>query len=479
MTNYIYDDRTNNIFDLYDEIDAFEDENLKIDFQNSTFEIISKVAYLIGVPKRIFENEYQNPQMAVFDELEKEKNARIIRHLSIIRTAIERGYKHLRQRFENENRTFLTLPEYVPEESVKQLTEDHVIFFKKSNTQLYDQVIEINRLIADRINNCKALFPLWVDFSYIKNLFIMPNGLSRQGTEDAAKTFYANIHLYPYKMYINWVPEEAGNILFNDKKFLSLLYNWNVDEFNDFAKVSDVNEAVKQNIYDFLEKGDNIAVLVDCENSDPYKLVAAFQNLDKGYTTKIKSIVLFDDINTVSTWEILRNYTSIPVEHLMIERLKQNKSLVDATLIAKCCELHYKDGVDSFILVSSDSDYWALMAQLNTTAKFLVMVEEENCGPDLKRAMIKNDIFYCYLDDFYTGNSQEIRYNAIFKQMKLYIEKATAHFNINDMFRQALKATRIDMDTAEQRQFFDKYIKTMQMKIDSNGNVLFEFKPYC
>ena len=478
MTNYIYDDRTNKIFDLYDEIDAFEDENLKIDFQNSTFEIISKVAYLIGVPKRIFENEYQNPQMAVFDELEKEKNARIIRHLCIIRTAIERCYKHLRQRFENENRTFLTLPEYVPEESVKQLTEDRVIFFKKSNTQLYDQVIELNRLIADRINNCKALFPLWVDFSYIKNLFIMPNGFSRQGTEDAAKTFYANIHLYPYKMYINWVPEEAGNILYNDKKFLSLLYNWNVDEFNDYAKVSDVNDTVKQNIYDFLEDGKKIAVLIDCENSDPYKMSATLRNLDTAYTSKIGSIVLFDDIHSASAWAMLQNYTDIPVEHLTIERLKQNKSLVDATLIAKCCQLHYKDGVDSFIIVSSDSDYWVLISQLST-AKFLVMIEHDNCGPDLKRALVSNGIFYCYLDDFYTGNAQEIRYQAIFKEMRMYIEKATARFNIHDMFREALRATRVDMDSAEQRQFFEKYIKTMQMRIDSNGNVLFEFKPYC
>lgn len=476
MTNYIYDD--NNIFDFYDEIDAFEDENLKTDFQNSTFEIISKVAYLIGVPKRIFDNEYQNPQMSVFEELEKDKNARVIRHLCIIRTAIERCYKHLRQRFENEHRTFLTLPEYVPEESVKQLTEDRVIFFKKSNAHLYDQVIEINRLIADRINNCKALFPLWVDFSYIKNLFIMPNGLSRQGTEAEAKKFYANMQLYPYRMYINWVPEEVGNILFNDKKFLSLLYNWNVDEFNDFAKVSDAKYEVKQNIYDFIENGNNISVLVDCENSDPYKLVATLRNLDKEYTSKINSIVLFDDINTVSTWEILRNYTSIPVEHLMIERLKQNKSLVDATLIAKCCQLHYNNGVDSFIIVSSDSDYFALISQLNTTAKFLVMVEEANCGPDLKRALIENGIFYCYLDHFYTGNAQEIRYNAIFYEIKAYLKKATAYFNIKDMFREALKNTHVDMDKSEQRQFFEKYIKTIQMRFDSNGNVLFEFKPF-
>ena len=41
-----------------------EDEGTKttLQFQNSTYEIVSKTAYLLGVPKRIFENEYEAPQ---------------------------------------------------------------------------------------------------------------------------------------------------------------------------------------------------------------------------------------------------------------------------------------------------------------------------------------------------------------------------------------------------------------------------------
>lgn len=478
MTNYIYENNMNEKLDLYDEINSFEEENLRTDFLNSTVEIISKVAYLIGVPKRIFENEYQSPDISIFNQLEQDKNARIIRHLCIIRTAIERGYKHLREKLERDNRSFLTLPEHVPAESVRQLLDDHVVFFKNNNKYLFDHVIELNRLITDRINNCKGLFPLWMDFSYIRELFIMPNGLSHNGTETAAKLFYANLEYYPYKMYINWLPQDEGNVLYNDKKFLSWLYNLHFDEFTDFSKVSDANDGVKENIYDFLENGEIVSVLIDCENSDPYKVCAMLKNLDVAYTSKINSIVLIDDLNTASAWETLKNYTDIPVEHHEIKRLKETKSLVDGTLIAKACQLHYRDDVDSFILVSSDSDFWALIHQLNT-ARFLVMVEQDNCGPDLKRALVSNGIFYCYLDQFYTGNAQEIRYKAIFSEMKLYIERSTARFNINDMFREALKAARVDMDTSEKRQFFEKYIKTMQMKIDLDGNVLFGFKPYC
>ena len=36
---------------------------------------------------------------------------------------------------------------------------------------------------------------------------------------------------------------------------------------------------------------------------------------------------------------------------MMIERVKQNKSLVDVMLISRTCQEHYKNNVDSFILV--------------------------------------------------------------------------------------------------------------------------------
>ena len=65
----------------------------RITYKDSTYVVISKVAYLIGVPKRLFENEHEPPQLEVFQQLENDKNARIIRNLCIIRTAIERNFK--------------------------------------------------------------------------------------------------------------------------------------------------------------------------------------------------------------------------------------------------------------------------------------------------------------------------------------------------------------------------------------------------
>ena len=83
-----------------------------------------------------------------------------------------------------------------------------------------------------------------------------------------------------YQMYINWVPMDEGNVLYNDKKFATLLYQWHCDAFTEYSKVSDAGAFVKNNIYDFIDDSEKTVLVVDCENSDPYKLCATLKNLD-------------------------------------------------------------------------------------------------------------------------------------------------------------------------------------------------------
>ena len=72
-------------------------------YKDSTYEIVSMVAYLIGVNRHMFENENESPKIDVYERLKSDKSARII------------------------------------------------------------------RIISDRINNCKNLFPIWINWSYIKD----------------------------------------------------------------------------------------------------------------------------------------------------------------------------------------------------------------------------------------------------------------------------------------------------------------------
>lgn len=459
--------------ELDQEYDYYEEDE-RILYKDSTYDIVSKVAYLIGVPKHIFENEHEPPKLEIYELLEKDKSARIIRNLCVVRAAIERRFGKINDKIRKEYKSIYSLPELIPQDALRQLDLDGASFYKKSSTKLAHHIIEINKLIRDRINNCKHIFPVWLNWDYIRDLFNMKNGLTEEGTKAAAGVYFTNLECYPYSIFINWNPQPNGNILYNDKKFVTLLYQWHNDYFSDYSKVSDAGSFVKSNIYDFIDDAKRVVMAVDCENSDPYRLCATLKGLDADVTAKIQKIMLFDDVHTVDAWRILESHTKIPVEHIMTERVKQTKSLVDIELTAMTCREHYVNLVDSFIIVSSDSDYWGLISSL-PDAKFLVMIEREKCGPDMKAALANSGIFYCYIDDFYTGDGEDLKKNALFNEIYRTLDEAL-NLNVKDMLDAALLATRIDMSPAAKRQFFEKYIKRMSLVIDDDGNATIELR---
>ena len=77
--------------ELIEEYEYYEEDE-RIQYKDSTYDIVSKVAYLIGVPKKIFENEHEPPKIEIYEVLDKDKSARIVRNLCIVRAAIERNF---------------------------------------------------------------------------------------------------------------------------------------------------------------------------------------------------------------------------------------------------------------------------------------------------------------------------------------------------------------------------------------------------
>lgn len=442
------------------------------DYENSTYTVISKVAYLIGVPKRFFENEHEPPKMEWYQKLDMDRNARIVRNLCMLRTALEKNYKQIYSRMLYDMRNLHSLPELIPQESLRQLMEDGITI-ERTNCKPTQYIIDINRHISNRINNCKSFFPIWLKWEYIRALFIMPNGLTEVGIKAAAAEYYANKNKYPYQVYINWSFPKAGNILYTDRKFVTLLYEANEDHFFDLSKITDAGDLTKAGIYHFLEQGDCAAIVVDCENSDPFKLYATLKNLDReALLSKISKIILYDDIHTTTAWKILEQFTDIPIEHNLIERIKENKSLVDIRLTTGTCREYYQNGIESFILVSSDSDYWGLISAM-PELRFFVMVESEKCGPAIKNALINSGISYCYIDDFCTGNSDEIKIAAVLSEVRRVLDQKF-HINIQDILQEAYRATRAEMTAAEKNQFYDRYIKNMRVVIAPDGEATIE-----
>ena len=459
---------TDKLQELLDNMNA-KDRTIK-----RTTDIVSAFAYLIGVSKTVFENPHEAPEPEIYEKLDKEKAARIIRNLCIIRTAIERNFGKIHSAMRDQFKTITSMTRYIPQDSVLQLTQDGVTPFKKNNTFLGQHIIEINKLIGDRINNCKRFFPTWLNWDYIRKLFIMPEGLTEDGIKAGANEYFTHLENYPYGVYMNWSPYDCGNILYSDKKFVTLLYEWNHDRFTQLNKVEDVGDYVTGNIYDFIESGEKVVFFVDCENSDPYNLCAALMSLDEAYSNKVKKIILFDDVHTSTAWRVLEDHIPIPVEHILIERLKENKSLVDMRLAMRISEEYYKNQVDSFIVVSSDSDYWSVVESL-PEAKFLFMIEHGKCGPDMKDALDEKGIFYCYIDEFHSAKSEKIMMDSVYRELLRYISE-NLQFNFRDMLDAAVIATRVPMTDAEKKQFFDKHIRPFQATMDPDGKLQITLK---
>lgn len=125
---------------------------------------------------------------------------------------------------------------------------------------------------------------------------------------------------------------------------------------------------------------------MDCENSDVYKLYSVLKNLNQDELSKVEKIVLYDDSHTTEGWDWLEKFTRIPVEHVEVDRVTSRKSLVDIKMTAGVCTDFYKNDITSFILVSSDSDYWGLISSL-TEARFLVIMSIRNAEKQSRKPL--------------------------------------------------------------------------------------------
>lgn len=439
------------------------------DYRNPTYHIVSLVGYLIGVDRQHFAppGEHRLDE-EVFEKTDKSKNARIVRNLCRIRTGFEKNYSAIRNAFRYDIKNIGTVPDLIPADAVNGLAKDGVSIYK-SKPDVDDYIITINRELSNRINTVQSLFPEWINWKYIKDLFLMPSGTKPDGIKAAGFEYNKNRNKYPFQCYINWHGGDNGNILHCDEKFVTLLYESWEDCFENISLVRDAGNLTKADIYNFLAESGKAIMVVDCENSDPVKLAAALSGLSPASKAKVSKILLFDSEYTTASWNILAQAGSFPIEHVTVLRLNEKKSQVDMTLATRTCKEVYTNGVDSVILVSSDSDYWALIQSL-ADIDFLVMVERRKCGAEILNALEQRNIVFCFLDDFCTNASYAIKTTTILTELRSRLDSAF-NININEMLDDVIHNTWVQMTVKEKQAFYDRYIKTMRLAIDGNGNL--------
>ena len=442
---------------------------MDVEYDNSIFyQSVQKgvsltVAFLIGTKMDVLVDNNPN-EKELFEKLSKEKDAVIIRTLCNIRSNLMLNYTNTERNIvfnlQNLDR------QEIYKDDIKTLTQNDINIIKV-NYKVNRYLADINALIAQRITTIKDLFPEWVKWDYLKSLFVMPKGQSEEMIKAESKKFIQSRLSYPFTRYIYWHPVEEGNILLNDEKFLKILYRQFKDEFQDISKVKDASESVKTNIYDFINNNESTVIVVDCENSDAYKLASVLKQLDRNEIERIHKIMLYDDVHTTKAWTFLNKITNIPVEHILVDRIKENKSLVDMKMCAGVSASYYRDNITSFILCSSDSDFWGLISSM-PGANFLVMIEYSKCGPDIKNALIENGTYYCSIDDFCTGNIKNFKMAILHNELESRV-KDSIEIDTNQLLDDIFTTLRMEISDAERQNFYKKYIQSMSLHIDKEG----------
>ncbi len=460
------------------------------EYRNNAYNVVSIFGYLIGVPKEIFDAK-DNPAMmdSIYRKLSANKNARIVRNLCLIRNCMEKNYIDIVQEIHGTYKNIDNIPDLIPTEAVNELYSDGINLVKNHH-DIDEYIIAINKEISNRVANVKNVFPEWLKWEYVKTLFVMPNGTTKEGIKDEGKFYNSNRNRYPYQVYMNWVMDDVGNILYCDEKFVKLLYELHEDYFTDNSLVRNAGDLAVSDINDFLAEAKMAIFVVDCENSNPVKLASVLGGLTDEQKECIKGVLLFDSHYTNEGWGILseneasveetgndkaveenlfdwsslEKSSGVKMEHIVVDRLLEAKSQVDMMLAVRTTQEVYRNNVDSVVLVSSDSDYWAMINSLQDV-KFLVMLEREKTSPKIKETLDSKGIKHCFLDDFYTGLSYSIKIDTVKKYIQTFLDKNYS-FNANRLLDNAVHFSWIDMTDKEKESFIEKYIKKAHVKVE-------------
>ncbi len=465
-----------NLDDLKELFPESPEESIATDksiYRKYSKEIALTIGYLLGISDEHLMNRINDDERPIYEEirekLSKDSDCVAIRHLNNIRSKLILNFKFVSRSMRNIGAT-----DYKPIDKMEIFEEDfreiyrQGIYIITGKNDINEYIKNANNEIAKRVDKLQQYFPDWVKFRNIRTLFIMPNNC----IPEESKKFQVNQLSYPFRKYIFWrEPIDIGYILATDSSILEIAYNNNHENFSDRSKVIDASDYVKSGIHEFLDRGTKIQIFVDGENTDPYMFASTINSLSDCEIDKIDRIVVYaDKVHSSSAWKYLKHFTlEIPVSIEYVERIAAEKSLVDHMLIAGVSRAVYKENADSIILASSDSDFWSVIKSVHD-ARFMVMAQREKCGNTFKNILRENNILYCYVDSFKTLESNAFFKMVFRKELEQQLAAGFSLGNAYELFRNTLTNSRAEISPAESEIIFDKYIKGLTLKVDTNGN---------
>lgn len=162
-----------------------------------SYNIVSLVGYLIEMKQETFEPGRLS--FGVFHDLEVNDNAKFIRCLYIFRSALMKHGDRLLTLM-NELRPIDNMPEYIGPEIFAYPASKNLQVIR-ANQKPMQYILRLNQMIANRINTCQSLFALWINWQYLRKLFIMPHGAREDIIRKTIAQFKSNINIYPQLLH--------------------------------------------------------------------------------------------------------------------------------------------------------------------------------------------------------------------------------------------------------------------------------------
>ena len=222
-------------------------------------------------------------------------------------------------------------------------------------------------------------------------------------------------------------------------------------------------------VSNFLLKG-NTEIIIDCENANPFFIYSFLQSISDENYNQISKVIMFNDLNASTAWKALpKRFEDIEFEEVLCDRVLDRKSMVDVRLITRTVKEYYENSIRSFILVSSDSDFYGMIQEL-PNAEFMLVVQRKITSNVLRETVAGNGISYIYSEDYPYSEAYDFMKSVITSDFKKTLEDKWAVINLTAELDVICKKTYAELTDAERTSLLKTIAKNLQVTVDSDYN---------
>ena len=410
--------------------------------------IVSKIAYLIGIKtdtliKHFYENSYE--------KLLENQDANLISLLCEMRT-------NLMSHYFDEGFEFAAQSVFI----------SYIIRLNKLgirlNTELqtnFEYLLQINNLINDNINKCAIFFKEDnIDWLRIRNYIVFPLFNNQEVTESTIEYFCSHRELYPYGIFVNFRQKKQGNMLSFDELFLNVI---GAKQTQNEQK----NFYTHNYIDSFLSNNSDTDMLVDCENTDPFKFFEYLNGLKNESKNKLKCIYLISD----SRAYFPGYFKNLNFKFSEISRIKSSKSLVDENLLFIISRLYYEQNQNSFVICSSDSDFMGMIDLFPSTNLFFVCDKNKTANRTISY-LKKQKTAYEFFRNYEHKELEKFKLSVLKEEFREFLE-TNFRVNLGEILCNILFDTRIQLSSDEMDLVMNQIVSSTKFALDEDDILTF------